>query len=93
MAVRSDLTTPAKHETCYVRKTNAGLPLVDHKENSQPAFPLILTLLEKQDRYFTMMFTCWSIVTNWIHYISSFSQSFIYTPVLIFGTHKCGVFI
>lgn len=50
VAVRLDLTITAEHEARIqncIRNRNAGLPLVDHKENSHPAFPLILNLLEK----------------------------------------------
>lgn len=89
--MRLDLIITAEHKAWiqnYIRITNARLSLVDHKENSHPAFPLILTLLEKQDRHFIVMFTCWSTVTNWIHYISSFSPSFICTELLISGTQK-----
>jgi len=89
VAVRSDLAITAEHEAWiqnYVRNTNAGLPLVDRKENSHSAFLLILALLEKQDRHFMVMCTCWSVMTNWIHYISYFSPSFIHTVLLISGT-------
>lgn len=67
---------------------NAGLPLIDHTENSHPALPIFLTLLEKQDRHSIVMFTCWSIVTNWIHFTSSFSPSFFHTVPLLSGTQN-----
>lgn len=91
--MRLDLIITAEHEAWiqnYIRNMSARLLLVDHKDDSHPAFPLILTLLEKQDRHFIVMFTCWSMVTNWTHYISSFSPSFSYTVLLISGTQKRG---